>query len=601
MIELEKYEILEEIGRGGMAIVYKAKHKLLHSHVAIKVLFPQFTHDEEFLKRFINGARSAAHLKHENIIPVYDVGDEDGNYYIVMECLEGEGLDERIKRQGKFSEDEIETIMRPLAGALDYAHKRGVIHRDIKSSNIFLAEGGRVVLMDFDIAKASDLTVNLTQDGTLLGTPAYMSPEQARGEKVEFTSDIYSFGVVLYEMATGRLPFTGESTFSVLHQIAMGNPSPPREINPVVSANLDKRILWCMEQLPGDRPGSVGEIFGAGTSGAGKKTAEKSDKKAEKKAAKEKAAEEKADKKKVATEEKEKKEAERQREIAEKKAAAEKKAIAEKEAIAEKKAAAEKKAEEEKAAGAGVGVSETHPGNLDTSGLSSRVDNLEKALQTADIPPAPEDQTTKDRTTEKSKRSKIRLRMPRSVKRVAWIIAIVITVVLIKENMFPENYNFGVKAIFSASENSGRLPSPPVASRNLSTGDKGKVRTLHRDALKKIDDGDIVKAAEKLAEIRGIDPGNALAHEGMQRIYDWHLAKAGNMLAGGNFTGYDNFMDRAVSYCPSMKMDNLCQRARVYQSSKRFFGRGDTNAAAVYFKILGAHAGTMMDWFSGRF
>ena len=118
--------------------------------------------------------------------------------------------------------------------------------------------------------------------------------------------------------------------------------------------------------------------------------------------------------------------------------------------------------------------------------------------------------------------------------------------------------------------------------------------------MKKIKDGDILKAAEKLSEIRRIDPGNPLAHEGMQEIYNWHLSKAANMLAGGNFTGYENFMDRALSYCPSMKMDNLCQRARVYQNNRRFFGKGDTNAVAAYFKILGVHALQMKDWVSSR-
>jgi len=262
VIEFEKYEIVEEIGRGGVAVVYKARHKGLRNDVAIKVLHKELTHDQEFVKRFINGARSAARLKHPNIIPVFDVGDEQGCYYIAMEFLRGQTLKERIENHGPFSEREIEAIIGPLAGALDYAHGSGIIHRDIKSPNIFLKEDGTAVLMDFDIAKASDLTQSLTMDGSVLGTPAYMSPEQARGEGASPKSDIYSLGVVMYEMATGELPFKGENTLSVLRQIAMDNPRPPCEINPVISPELQRIILSCMEKSPENRPENASAIFG---------------------------------------------------------------------------------------------------------------------------------------------------------------------------------------------------------------------------------------------------------------------------------------------------------------------------------------------------
>jgi serine/threonine protein kinase len=261
MIELEKYEIVEEIGRGGVAVVYKARHKTLHNDVAIKVLHQEFTHDPEFVKRFINGARNAARLKHPNIIPVFDVGDEKGYHYIAMEYLQGETLGERIEKHGPFSEQEIEGIIRPIADALDYAHRNGIIHRDIKSPNIFMKNDGMAVLMDFDLAKASDMTQNLTLDGSVLGTPAYMSPEQARGEGATPKSDIYSLGVVMYEMATGELPFKGENTLSVLRQIAMDNPAPPCDVNPVVSAELQRIILWCMEKSPENRPENASAIF----------------------------------------------------------------------------------------------------------------------------------------------------------------------------------------------------------------------------------------------------------------------------------------------------------------------------------------------------
>lgn len=261
MIELEKYEVIEEVGRGGVAVVYRGRHKVLHNDVAVKVLHQEFTHDDEFVKRFINGARSAARLKHPNIIPVFDVGDEKGCHFIVMEFLRGETLEDRIKKHGPHSAREIEEIIRPLAAALDYAHGAGIIHRDIKSPNVIIKEDGTPVLMDFDIAKATDLKQNLTLDGSVLGTPAYMSPEQARGEAATAKSDIYSLGVIMYEMATGELPFKGENTLSVLRQIAMDTPRPPCEINPVVGEELQRIILWCMEKSPENRPEEASAIF----------------------------------------------------------------------------------------------------------------------------------------------------------------------------------------------------------------------------------------------------------------------------------------------------------------------------------------------------
>ncbi|MCP4550261.1 MAG: serine/threonine protein kinase [bacterium] len=574
MIELEKYEILEEIGRGGMAIVYRAKHKLLHSHVAIKVLYPQFTHDEEFLKRFMNGARSAALLKHENIIPVYDVGSEEGNYYIIMECLEGVGLDEEIKREGGFSEERIDAIMRPLASALDYAHDKGVIHRDIKSSNIFLTEGGRVVLMDFDIAKASDLTVNLTQDGTLLGTPAYMSPEQARGEKVESASDIYSFGVVLYEMATGKLPFTGESTFSVLHQIAMGSPSPPREVNEVVSADLDGRILWCMEQNPADRPASAGEIFSTDSTGV----------------------EESSAKRKADSAELDESVPGRSRLMPWKRGKAAAKRGADERTERSDHSEASAKGHEapnpEPEPVAAIAETTTGEAEVKTPPPATTITGVG-----GDEPPPAEQAPP---ASAKRKRSKGRSRMLPSMRTIAWIIVIIIVAAVIKGNMFPDDYDFGVRSLFSADEVAGIIPPSSLTPLELSRSDMRKVRNHIRDFEKMIAADRIQRATEELTEIRKIDPGHTFVHEGGQKIYDWYLEQAGNMLEVDDFNGYESNMARAVLFCPSMRMDNLCQRARVYQKRRRIFGGGDTNAAAIYLKILGVHAETMKDWVSSR-
>ena len=226
-----KYEILGEIGRGGMATVYKARQINLDRIVALKVLPPQFTHDMEFVKRFQDEARNAARVTHPNLITIHDVGNEQNLYYISMEFLSGETLRDRIVREGALPESDIKRIIEPVASGLQVAHSKHLIHRDIKSSNIFLTEEGRPVLMDFGIAKALDSTQKMTQSGTVLGTPEYMSPEQARGDVTDARGDIYSLGIVMYEMATGRLPFQGDHPLSTLHMIATQPPTPPKGIN----------------------------------------------------------------------------------------------------------------------------------------------------------------------------------------------------------------------------------------------------------------------------------------------------------------------------------------------------------------------------------
>ena len=256
-----KYEILGEIGRGGMATVYKARQINLDRIVALKVLPPQFTHDMEFVKRFQDEARNAARVSHHNLIAIHDVGSEQNLYYISMEFLSGETLRDRILREGALPEAEIRRIITPIADGLSHAHEQNLIHRDIKSSNIFLTDKGRPVLMDFGIAKALDSTQKMTQSGTVLGTPEYMSPEQAQGKTTDARSDIYSLGIVMYEMATGRLPFQGDHPLSTLHLITTQPPTPPKGINTNVSEELQARILKCLEKEPGKRFQSATVIF----------------------------------------------------------------------------------------------------------------------------------------------------------------------------------------------------------------------------------------------------------------------------------------------------------------------------------------------------
>lgn len=582
MIELEKYEIVGEIGRGGMATVYKARHKVLHSHVAIKVLSSQFTHDGEFLKRFINGARSAASLKHENIIPVYDVGDEKGNYYIVMEYLEGETLEERVKREGAIPEPEIEAIMKPLAGALEYAHTRGVIHRDIKSANIFLVKGGRVVLMDFDIAKASDTTLNLTQDGTLLGTPAYMSPEQARGEKTDHRSDIYSFGVVLYEMATGRLPFQGENTFSILNQIATTDPAPPREFNPKLGGELGDRILWCMEKSPVARPAKASEIFEGNVPG---RKAHKDKKKGtgfgfgKGKGKKDDGAGKKA--------------APAQHEAAQSPPAA---APAPGRNVPEIVPAEPAGSPAETRPDSEAPLPEEAAGKRPAAAGAAAASDAIPGVKGRDESPAIDLGAI---TRPQKKRRGIWRRTSRLLRRAFWLAVIVVAFLLVRDRVFPQWGGREVKALLAQDVRYGKLPRPRTAPLELSERDGNKASSLYGEAISEIEEGHPDKAYEKLSEIRKTDPGNLLAYQGAQKLYDWHLAKAEVRLRAGDFSGFENYMDRAVRFSPSMKTDNLRQRASSYRSIRRYVSLDSHNVAVIYVKIAAAQAGKLAGKLTG--
>jgi serine/threonine protein kinase len=212
---LGQYEIRELLGRGGMAVVYRAYQPALDRSVAIKVLPHELTFDGEFVERFLREARAVARLNHPHIVTIHDVGQAEGVHFIVMECVDGPALGELLQQPVGVSPQRAKRIVSDVASALDYAHQRGFVHRDIKPGNILLASDGTAKLVDFGIVKAAEGT-RLTQTGTLLGTPAYMSPEQARGTGIEKATDIYSLGVVTYEMLAGRVPFTGP-TMAVLH------------------------------------------------------------------------------------------------------------------------------------------------------------------------------------------------------------------------------------------------------------------------------------------------------------------------------------------------------------------------------------------------
>ena len=238
---LGQYRILEEIGRGGMAVVYKAYQPALDRTVAMKVLPPELSLDYQFVQRFAREARSAAKLTHPHIVTIHELDQTEGNHFIVMEYVDGPSMADLLMREGALPPPQAAQILAQVGSALDYAHRQAFVHRDIKPANILLGPGETAKLTDFGIVKAADGT-SLTRTGTLLGTPAYMSPEQARGTTITRSTDVYSLGVVAYEMLSGRVPFTGD-TAAVLHAHAYDPPDLavlPPVVQQVVGGALEK-------------------------------------------------------------------------------------------------------------------------------------------------------------------------------------------------------------------------------------------------------------------------------------------------------------------------------------------------------------------------
>jgi serine/threonine protein kinase len=219
--KLGNYQIIERIGRGGMAEVYKGYHPKLDRVVAIKILHGFLAEGEDFLARFEREAKAVASLRHQNIVQIHDFDLQDDHYYMVMEFIDGETLNDKLRKLSKTGSkmplDEVESIIKQVAAALEYAHKRGIIHRDIKPSNILIDKHGQVYLTDFGIARIAS-TTQFTTTGALIGTPAYMSPEQCKGVDISHVSDLYSLGIILYEMLAGKVPYDSETPLSVLQK-----------------------------------------------------------------------------------------------------------------------------------------------------------------------------------------------------------------------------------------------------------------------------------------------------------------------------------------------------------------------------------------------
>ena len=257
------YRVMDQLGSGGMASVFKAYHPALDRYVAIKILHPAFKADPQFFERFKREARIVANLEHPNIIPVYDFNEHNGEPYLVMRYVEGDTLKAHMDPQPSAS-GKVLRLMRPVCLALAYAHKQGVLHRDIKPSNVMITHDGSVFLSDFGLARMVQAGESTLSQDMMVGTPQYISPEQAQGiSKLDGRTDIYSLGVVLFEMLTGRVPFNADTPFATVHD-HIYTPLPlPRTINPDIDPAVERMLLKALAKEPDDRYANADELLNA--------------------------------------------------------------------------------------------------------------------------------------------------------------------------------------------------------------------------------------------------------------------------------------------------------------------------------------------------
>jgi eukaryotic-like serine/threonine-protein kinase len=256
-----RYRVLRKLGSGGMADVYCAQDQQLGRRVAVKLLYRHFAEDEQFVERFRREASSAAGLQHPNIVGIYDRGEWNGTYYIAMEYIEGRTLKDVIRERGPAPPEAAVDIVLQILRAARFAHQRGIVHRDIKPHNVLIDDDGRVKVTDFGIARAG--ASDMTETGLIMGTSQYLSPEQAQGKPVDARSDLYSIGIVLYEMLTGSVPFDAESPVAVALKQVSEAPVPPRQLNPEIPPALDAVVLRALEKDPARRFADADEFIAA--------------------------------------------------------------------------------------------------------------------------------------------------------------------------------------------------------------------------------------------------------------------------------------------------------------------------------------------------
>src|SRR5437879_4240979 len=250
--KVSRYEITGELGKGAMGRVYKAVDPTIGRTVALKTmrLDVHGLETDEMLRRFKNEARLAGVLNHGNMVTIYDAGEQDGLFYIAMEYIEGVTLHSVLNQRKTLPPEDIISISKQICAGLDHAHHHGVIHRDVKPANIMLEPDGTAKIMDFGIAKSGG---GLTSTGQVLGTPNYMAPEQVRGHVLDGRTDLFSFGVMLYEMTTGEKPFAGTNVTTIIYKIIHENPVPPRELDVTIHPGLDKVIMKALAKKPDER------------------------------------------------------------------------------------------------------------------------------------------------------------------------------------------------------------------------------------------------------------------------------------------------------------------------------------------------------------
>ncbi len=259
---LGNYRVLKLLGTGGMGMVFHAEDLVLRRPVALKVMRPELVNSQEECQRFLREARALAAIKHDNLVTVYQAGQEGEGFFIAMELLEGQSLEDRIRKPGVMESPEILRIAREALRGLSAIHRRGLVHRDIKPSNLWLeAPSGRVRILDFGLARPQEAGVTLTQSGVVMGTPAFMAPEQARGVPADARSDLFSLGAVLYNMCTGRVPFKGETLMAQLTALAVDTPPPARQVNPKIPAALSDLVARLLSKERDARPISADAVL----------------------------------------------------------------------------------------------------------------------------------------------------------------------------------------------------------------------------------------------------------------------------------------------------------------------------------------------------